>query len=49
MNGYFVGDYIASSSPNNVRADIKEIENKPIAKRGRIPGRRDNPRLDRII
>ena len=29
--------------------DIKEIENKPIAKRGRIPGRQDNPRLDRII
>ena len=49
VNGYFVGDYISSAKPNNVTANIREIDNKPIAKRGRLPGRIENPRLDRII
>ena len=49
VNGYFVGDYISSAKPNNVTANIREIDNNPVAKRGRIPGRIENPRLDRVI
>ena len=30
-------------------ADIHQIEGKPIAKRGRLPGITDNPRLERLL
>ena len=49
VNGYLVGSYISSAVPNEFRADILEIEDKPIAKRGRVPGRLDGNRLDRIL
>ena len=49
VNGYFVGSYISGASPNDVTADILEIEGRPVAKRGRLPGKLDGPRLDRII
>ena len=49
VSGYMVGSYIASAQPNDFTADIREIEGRPVAKRGRIPGRLDGPRLDRII
>ncbi len=29
-------------------ADIKTIEGKPVAKRGRIPGDTNNPRLEKV-
>ena len=47
--GYLVGSYISSAAPKEFRADILEIEDKPIAKRGRVPGRLDGNRLDRIL
>ena len=49
VNGYLVGSYISGASTNDFTADIREIEDKAVAKRGRIPGKLDGPRLDRII
>lgn len=43
-----VGSYISGAAPIDFTADIKEIEGKPIAKRGRIPGITANPRLKRV-
>lgn len=40
-----VGSYIASASPIEMTLDLKMINGKPIAKRGRIPGITPNPRL----
>lgn len=46
---YFaVGSYISGASPIDFTADIKEIEGRPIAKRGRIPGITPNPRLQLV-
>jgi nicotinate phosphoribosyltransferase len=49
INGYLVGDYISSAAPVNFTANILEIENKPVARRGRVPGRLDGPRLGRFL
>jgi len=49
VNVFGVGSYIASSPPNSFEADIHEIESRPIAKRGRIPGITSNPRLHRVM
>jgi nicotinate phosphoribosyltransferase len=45
VDSYAVGSHISGASPIDFTADIKEIEGRPIAKRGRIPGRTDSPRL----
>ncbi len=47
--GYGVGSQISSAPPIEFTADIHEIDGKPIAKRGRIPGVTENPRLKRVI
>ena len=39
------GSYISGATPIDFTGDIKEIDGRPIAKRGRIPGRTDSPRL----
>jgi nicotinate phosphoribosyltransferase len=44
-----VGSYIASAPPIGFVADIHEIEGKPVARRGRIPGITPSPRLDRVM
>ena len=49
VDGFGVGSYITSASPIDFTADLHEIEGKPIAKRGRIPGVTANPRLKRIM
>ncbi len=49
VDGFGVGSYITAAQPNDFTADLKEVEGKPIAKRGRIPGTTDNPRLKRLI
>ena len=49
VDGFGVGSYISSAPPNDFTADIKEIEGRAIAKRGRIPGITENPRLKRVI
>lgn len=49
VNSFGVGGYIASAPPNPFQADIREIDGRPIAKRGRNPGVTNNPRLDRVM
>ncbi len=44
-----VGAYISGTPPNSFTGDIHEIEGRPIAKRGRIPGLTQNARLARVL
>jgi nicotinate phosphoribosyltransferase len=48
VDSYAVGSYISGAAPIDFTADIKEIDGRPIAKRGRIPGRTESPRLRRV-
>jgi nicotinate phosphoribosyltransferase len=48
VDSYAVGSYISGATPIDFTGDIKEIDGKPIAKRGRIPGLTDSPRLKAI-
>jgi nicotinate phosphoribosyltransferase len=48
VDAFGVGSAVSSAPPIDFTADIKAIEGKPVAKRGRIPGVTDNPRLHRI-
>lgn len=48
-DSFGVGSYISGASPIDMTMDIKEIEGKPIAKRGRIPGIIHNPRLIKTL
>lgn len=43
-----VGSAISGASPIDFTADIKEVEGRPLAKRGRIPGIQENPRLQKM-
>lgn len=45
VDSYAVGSHISGATPIDFTADIKEIDGSPIAKRGRIPGVTDSPRL----
>jgi nicotinate phosphoribosyltransferase len=45
VDSYAVGSFISGATPIDFTGDIKEIDGRPIAKRGRIPGRTDSPRL----
>jgi len=49
VDGFGVGSYITGAKPLDITADLHEIDSKPIAKRGRIPGITPNPSLKRII
>jgi len=49
VDAFGVGSAISGAPPIDFTADIKEIEGRPVAKRGRIPGITLNPRLRRII
>jgi nicotinate phosphoribosyltransferase len=44
-----VGSYISASAPIDMTMDIKEIEGRPVAKRGRLPGLTPAPRLRRLL
>jgi nicotinate phosphoribosyltransferase len=48
-NVYGVGSYISHGTPRDMTMDLKMINGKPIAKRGRLPGIIDNPRLKRVL
>jgi nicotinate phosphoribosyltransferase len=48
VDSFAVGSAISDASPIDFTGDLKEIDGRPIAKRGRIPGRTENPRLQRI-
>ena len=45
VDSFAVGSYISGASPIDFTGDIKEIDGRPIAKRGRIPGVTESPRL----
>ena len=49
IHSYGVGMAISSAPPISFTADIKEIEGRPVTKRGRIPGAAPNPHLVRVI
>ncbi|MBE0415692.1 MAG: nicotinate phosphoribosyltransferase, partial [Dehalococcoidia bacterium] len=48
-DAFGVGSYISGARPIDFTADLHEIEGKPIAKRGRLPGITPNPRLKRVM
>ncbi|SHM55912.1 nicotinate phosphoribosyltransferase [Caldanaerovirga acetigignens] len=47
-DAFGVGSYISGASPIDMTMDIKVVEGRPVAKRGRIPGIIENPRLKKI-
>ncbi len=49
VDGFGVGSYISGAKPIDFTADLHEVEGKPIAKRGRIPGITPNPHLKRVM
>jgi nicotinate phosphoribosyltransferase len=49
VDGFGVGSYISGARPIDFTADLHEVDGKPVAKRGRIPGITANPRLKRIL
>ena len=49
MDGFGVGSAISRAQPIDFTADLHEIEGKPIAKRGRIPGITPSPRLKQVM
>ena len=48
VDSFAVGSAISKASPIDFTGDLKEIDGRPVAKRGRIPGRTENPRLEWI-
>ncbi|KPJ51496.1 MAG: nicotinate phosphoribosyltransferase [Dehalococcoidia bacterium DG_18] len=49
VDAFGVGSYISGARPIDFTADLHEVEGKPIAKRGRLPGITPNPHLKRIM
>jgi nicotinate phosphoribosyltransferase len=45
VDSFAVGSYISGATPIDFTGDIKQIDGTPIAKRGRIPGVTESPRL----
>jgi nicotinate phosphoribosyltransferase len=48
VDSFAVGSYISGARPIDFTGDLKEIDGRPIAKRGRIPGVTPSPRLQRL-
>ena len=48
VDSYAVGSYISGATPIDFTGDIKEIDGRAIAKRGRIPGMTQSPRLQPV-
>lgn len=49
VDGFGVGSYISAAPPIDFTADLHEIDGRPVAKRGRIPGLTPAPRLQRLL
>lgn len=47
-DSFGVGSYISSAPPIDMTMDLKEVDGKPVTKRGRIPGITHSPRLKRF-
>ncbi len=45
VDGFGVGSYIAHAPSRDMTMDIKVVNGQPVAKRGRLPGLLENPRL----
>ena len=48
IDSFAVGSAISDASPIDFTGDLKEIDGRPIAKRGRIPGLTENRRLHQV-
>ena len=48
-DAFGIGSYISGARPIDFTADLHEVEGKPVAKRGRIPGITANPCLKRVM
>lgn len=48
-DAFGVGSYISRAAAIDMTMDIKELNGDPIAKRGRIPGRKSTDRLQRLV
>jgi nicotinate phosphoribosyltransferase len=48
VDSFAVGSYISGATPIDFTGDIKEIDGRAIAKRGRIPGTTESPRLQPV-
>jgi len=48
VDSFAVGSYISKASPIDFTGDLKEVDGRPVAKRGRIPGLSTTQRLERI-
>lgn len=48
-DSFGVGSYISGASAIDMTMDIKEVNGKPIAKRGRLPGKVENKNLKKLI
>jgi len=49
IDGFGIGSYISGAKPIDFTADLHQVDGRPIAKRGRLPGITPNPRLKRIL
>lgn len=49
VDTFGIGAYIAATGPIPFEADIHEVDSRPIARRGLLPGITNNPRLTRIM
>lgn len=49
VDAFGVGSFISRAPAIDMTMDIKEVEGKPMAKRGRIPGVTESPRLKKIF
>lgn len=47
-DAFGVGSYISAASPIDMTMDLKVVNGKAVAKRGRIPGLVDNPKLKKV-
>jgi len=48
VDAFGVGSVISGAAPIDFTADLKEVDGRPVAKRGRRPGRTENARLQRL-
>lgn len=46
---YGVGSYITQGTPRDMTMDIKMVDGRPVAKRGRFPGIVPNPKLKSVL
>jgi len=49
VDSFGVGSYIAHATPRDMTMDIKMVDGKPVAKRGRFPGIIENPKLEKVL